>query len=733
VSGLDRGITATAVVLAALCWTARAGADETSEIEGLLDQPVITTASKSVQTGAAAPALSSTLTSEDMARLGIRSLDQAIDFLSTGVMTSNPLNTVEIGARGVLLPNDHGNHFLLLVNGHAVNEPLFGSAKFDRGAGIPIELIDHIEVIVGPGSVLYGSNAMLGVINVITKRAAHFRGVHLAAESEIMRSYRAAAGAGYEFKLAGEAAEAVIEVEYIRQDGPTLDFGPQDYGTNYTGELWRFTRDGSATGIWGGASERAYYSEIPAGLLTLKWGTWEVNAAASIYKRAMPYSAPYEEQEKDFDDPESFERDRSVWLDVKKGVAVSSVVELGVRAYGDLHDYERIANTSSLDSCFYLGVRTCRYSFAGLSRAAGLEIQASFDWFETAELVTLLGADGRVRSVASKSDLQDYDTEAYLVSSHGVIDGSDVTGGAYLQQTWQPVRWLALNAGGRVDIDPRFDPVPSPRVAASVNPWDDATLKAIYSEAFRAPSFYETDYRADTQLPAEDLKPETVRSIEAIFEQRLGAHRVFVGAFRTWWHDLVELRVLSPEEFEAAKLSGELSLRATRGVQFRNISSVDQTGFNAGLGGVFGGAFHYGGSVTGALARLETEAGTDTLPVAPRLFGNAHVAYELGGKLPTLGLAARYLAKRPADRTIGGGFAETPYAPAVAEIRATVGGAAPLISGLSYQVSADYLTADRGAYLVGPLLQSTAEVRIAELNPVDTFKVAVGLAYVFGN
>ena len=62
-------------------------------------------------------------------------------------------------------------HFLVLVDGHAMNEPLRGSAWTGVGSGVPIEIIDHIEVIVGPGSVLYGSNAMFGLINVVTKRA----------------------------------------------------------------------------------------------------------------------------------------------------------------------------------------------------------------------------------------------------------------------------------------------------------------------------------------------------------------------------------------------------------------------------------------------------------------------------------------------------------------------------------------------------------------------------------
>jgi outer membrane receptor for ferrienterochelin and colicins len=53
-----------------------------------------------------------------------------------------------------------------------------GAVRFNRGAGIPMEMVDHVEVIVGPGSVLYGSSAMLGVINVVTKDSRAFAGTH---------------------------------------------------------------------------------------------------------------------------------------------------------------------------------------------------------------------------------------------------------------------------------------------------------------------------------------------------------------------------------------------------------------------------------------------------------------------------------------------------------------------------------------------------------------------------
>src|SRR4029077_1237339 len=147
----------------------------------------------------AAPALSTTITAEDLKLFGIRTVAEAIDFLSLGVVASDPLRTPDVGARGVLFANDDGKHFLLLVNGHAMNDPLYGAARFDEGMGVPIDLVDHIEVIVGPGSVLYGSNAMMGVINVITRGGSDYRGRHATAEYEPGRSVRASAGTGFTF------------------------------------------------------------------------------------------------------------------------------------------------------------------------------------------------------------------------------------------------------------------------------------------------------------------------------------------------------------------------------------------------------------------------------------------------------------------------------------------------------------------------------------------------------
>ncbi|MDB5218412.1 MAG: hypothetical protein JWO86_6339, partial [Myxococcaceae bacterium] len=174
----------------AMSTSARADDTDTSELEGLLNENVVVAASKTSEVGTTAPATVTTVTAEDLRRYGIRTLAEAIDFLSLGAVTSDSQHVVDIGARGVLIPNDNGDHMLLLVNGHTQNEPLFGRAVFGRGASIPLEMIDHIEVILGPGSVLYGSNAMLGVINVVTKHAKDWSGVHGVAEFEPGKSWR---------------------------------------------------------------------------------------------------------------------------------------------------------------------------------------------------------------------------------------------------------------------------------------------------------------------------------------------------------------------------------------------------------------------------------------------------------------------------------------------------------------------------------------------------------------
>ena len=708
---------------------------EATDLEGLLDEPVLTTASKTAETASAAPATSTVITAEDIRRWGIHTVDEAINFLSLGAMSSDPLTSPEVGARGVLLSNDRGDHFLLLVDGHAVNEPLFGSAQYGRGLGVPIELVDHIEVILGPGSVLYGSNAMLGVINVVTRRAKDLTGAHAWAETEVAKSYRVGAAGSETTTLLGKPFEVTVGAEYYTSSGPNFTYGPQNFGLDdASGAPSRFTHDDkNPNGIWGGKATRAQYARAPSATLHLGWGDFDVSVRGATFKRAIPYRARYASNAQDFDDPDSYQLDRNLSVDVAHHAALSPVVQLRTRLYGDSFDNQVFLDSSEASGCLFVNVGTCRYHATGISRWLGAEVQSSFDWRKDSSVVTLVGVDGRVRQVGFKIDATDYDTGRTLSPTQSRFAATERLLGAYLQQTWQPVRALALNGGVRLDLDERFARQLSPRLAASLKTWTGGTFKTIYSEAFRSPSWTESNLTGITQLPATGLRPERVRSIETSLDHEFGAQRLHFGLFRSWWTDLVELHVLTQAEGDQAVRDGAVGAFIGGLAQFRNVARIDNYGLDASFEGALEGrAIRYGLDVTSAYARRHDAQGTTPLVVAPQLFGNARVAWDLPGDLPAIGLAVHWMGRRLADRALDGGFTPTPTAPPFAELRATVGGPVPSVTGLSYRLSANYAFAARGPYVVGPYQANyLGNQPRPELVPIDRFRVTIGLQYDF--
>lgn len=724
------------VAVLALSSRARAGdasarAGDTAELEGLLDEAVVSTASKaSAQTASTAPATTTTITAEDLRRYGIHSLDEALNFLSLGMITESPRETVEIGARGVLLSGDYGNHVLLLVDGHAMNEPWGGTAYFDRGAGVPFELIDHIEVILGPGSVLYGSNAMLGVINIVTKRAKDFAGLRGVFESELPTSVRGVAGFGKEFRLFGQRAEITAAVEYFASRGPGATFGPQSYGADsVTGLPRRFSSAAPANGVWGSAgSVDLLFDQIPSAYARLVVGGFELTLHGAMYKRWSPFVGV-----NDLGSSQGFERDRWLSFDARYHATISDLARLSARVYGDIYDYHERDPLAGAQDCLDGQLRGCTYELDGASRWAGTEIQSTFDWLKDGRLVTLIGVDARLRYAAGGAGVY---TDA--VTGKGVV-GTPAYGATekalavFVEQTARPAAWLGLNAGARVDVDERFGTHVSPRLAAVASPWRGGHFKAIYAEAFRAPTAYERYFRdSGSQLAAPELRPETARSAEGSFEQRLGAQRLLVTVFRTWLTDLVVDTQISDAQLAAAIKARQLAAGVTYASQYRNTSSVTSYGASLGIdGGVLGQRLRYGLAVTGAYARQDDGdddgSPTSKLPASAQLFGNARISYDLGGRLPVIALAGRFAGSRPISAS---SFTPTPTAGPLVELRGTVSGPFPRLTGLSYRVSGTFLAATGNPYAVGPLESPTAAYRAQETVPLDRYRATVGLEYV---
>src|SRR3989339_1676605 len=139
-------------------------------LEDLLNIQVTST-SRREESQQLAPGVITVVSAQEIHQYGARHLRDVIDRLvGMQVLSSHQRPHNKTSIRAMNGAHQDGSAVVLL-NGRPIHEGTDGGFNFDIYLGFPLEMIDHIEVIRGPGSVIYGTNAMAGVINIVTKDA----------------------------------------------------------------------------------------------------------------------------------------------------------------------------------------------------------------------------------------------------------------------------------------------------------------------------------------------------------------------------------------------------------------------------------------------------------------------------------------------------------------------------------------------------------------------------------
>jgi len=144
--------------------------DPSTSLESLLRTKVVT-ASRFADNLADTPGVMTVVTRDEIDRFGGLTLREILSRvsgldMSTGIFTDHTIVAVrgdQAKATGV--------HVLFLINGRPTREVLEGGVMTELLESFPVGILDRVEVIEGPGSVLYGSNAYSGVINLVTRKA----------------------------------------------------------------------------------------------------------------------------------------------------------------------------------------------------------------------------------------------------------------------------------------------------------------------------------------------------------------------------------------------------------------------------------------------------------------------------------------------------------------------------------------------------------------------------------
>ncbi len=151
---------------------------DVSEIDILeLLDPTVTTASKEDEKLGETPVPVTVITGEMIRSIGARNLQDVLITFVPGMTLVADHNEMNVAMRGVYASSQQ--KILMLLDGHRLNSRAYSMANPDHSLGLGLARIKQIEVLRGPGSSVYGNQALTAVVNIVTEDAAKIDGSHV--------------------------------------------------------------------------------------------------------------------------------------------------------------------------------------------------------------------------------------------------------------------------------------------------------------------------------------------------------------------------------------------------------------------------------------------------------------------------------------------------------------------------------------------------------------------------
>jgi iron complex outermembrane receptor protein len=471
-------------------------------IEQLLNLEV-STASKIPQKISEAPSAVSVITAEDIRRHGYRTLADLLQNVR-GIYVSYDRNYSYLGTRGSVQPGDLNTRVLVLIDGRRQNDVVYDQGAVGTEFPVDVNLIERVEFVPGPGSAIYGSSAFFGVINVITKNGAAYKGTEATA---------GASGNG------GRQASAAFGTR--RENGLDLLIGASWYDDKGRDLYFPEFDDGAGSrGIAAGLD----YDRYRRLFAKLSFGGLTADAYLGRRTKGVP-TASYGQQ---FDDP------RSRTVDDYTGIGLSWSQDL--------------SNTLAL----FASLHVSRYRYAGTyiyaPGGASPNIDLSGSRTTGAELRVLSTALRGHRIIAGAEHLRDAERSMRNLDLDPAVTWLDVDhpkrrSAVYVQDEMRLGERFILNTGLRHDVDSEGGSSTNPRVALLYKATPQMTFKGLYGTAYRSANAYERYYATNVDYKLNPgLRSERIKTYELIAEYfPTDRFRAGASAFQYRFRDLLAL------------------------------------------------------------------------------------------------------------------------------------------------------------------------------------------------
>ena len=479
------------------------------DLEQLLN--VVVSATRTEQKVEDAPAVVTVISAIEIERWGYTSVAEVLKHV-VGFCVQDDHITPNAGLRGVFggLRSESGL-IKVMIDGQAVSMRLTGGHWLGAEL-VPLTAVERIEIIRGPASALYGADAFLGIINIITKQGGDLSG---------MRSNMHVGTTGT--NLAG---------------GQDMAFGLRegDWEVLLAGRLQHWNLSGIELPNSSPAPRLPTYSQSDpsaegleqlsaVGLLKLNWHLSERSKLGMTgYFSLLDRGAEFAD-----------------WLQLANGLDGMgrrnenqvSILQGFIRADA------QFALTDMLDLTFFgtyfrgeptkrdrIEVGSDTHWVRREFRYQGGEMGLNLGWklLESLSLTAGLDVLYDENDVPSNLHVLKLDVESLLAGDVREATSTRqgiqafVNGGAYLQALWTPIeRWLSLTGGLRYDNHNIYGSQFSGRAGAVTSPMDGLHLKLLYGNAFKAPSpllLYGQPVRIGDIIGNPDLKPQYIHTFE---------------------------------------------------------------------------------------------------------------------------------------------------------------------------------------------------------------------------
>jgi len=503
------------------------------------------------------PSSVTVFTAQDIQQLGANSLYELINFVPGFQARKNGEASTKYSTAG--RGHESNRHLLVLLDGHRLNSEYVGSINsfFDS---VPLDNIERVEFIRGAGSAVYGSNAYIGVINLITKKDE--------------------TGAGLRFSKNASQASASLALNEEEYDLSLFIKGVNDSGQKYS----------DITDTLGNGKNSAYdpYESFD----------FQVFGA---YKN---FELSYIHNERHLDDFYILQELSYLSGDDSRFDSVSLSYDLQIN---DNFDSKLILAYMDMKNRLFGELSNQSFPFlVDVLRGKGVatEKTKNVEWINTYEFSDenrlIVGAEFRHSEVQADNQ-SNYDIVgsfpfAYDANYFKYEAISPVTRkiyGLYGQYQSSLSEQVKMTLGLRYDDYSDFGSSLNPRVTLVYQPLEKTSLKLLYAQAFRAPSISQLYLKNNPVIKGNsDLDAETIKSYEAILVQQFTLQTFQVSYYENHMSDIIENLTIAGDldtyrngdkavykgvDFEyLAEVHDNLTLRATYSYVFEKPASAAQ-------------------------------------------------------------------------------------------------------------------------------------------------------------